>query len=101
MNYLPDGDVNNANQLFTSKGIPVIWTEFGATVKPYNGGNNSDQVANFVTHIASYAKQYGQKAVVWDNGYTGIGNDQMGLLNRTTVTWQWPNIVDRLSGVYP
>jgi endoglucanase len=101
MNYLPDGDVNNANRLFTSKGIPVIWTEFGATVKPYNGGNNSDQVANFETHIASYAKQYGQKAVVWDNGYTGTGDDQFGLLNRTTVTWQWPNIVDRLSGVYP
>jgi endoglucanase len=101
MNYLPDGDVDNANRLFTSKGIHVIWTEFGATVKPYNGGDNSDQVANFVTHIASYAQQYGQKTVVWDNGSNGVGDDQFGLLNRNTVTWQWPNIVDRLSGVYP
>jgi endoglucanase len=101
MNYLPDGDVNNANRLFSSRGIPVAWTEFGATVKPYNGGNNSDQVANFETHISSYAKQYGQKTMVWDNGSTGIGDDQFGLLNRNSVTWQWPNIADRLSGVYP
>jgi endoglucanase len=101
MNYLPDSDIDNANRLFTSKGIHVVWTEMGATVKPYNGGDNSDQVANFETHIASYAKQYGQKVVVWDNGYTGVGDDQFGLLNRQTANWQWPNIVNRLSAVYP
>ncbi|WP_307795313.1 cellulase family glycosylhydrolase [Actinacidiphila acididurans] len=100
MNYLPDGDVNNANRLFSSKGIPVVWTEFGATVKPVGGGNNSDQVANFETHIASYAKQYGQKTMVWDNGSTGTGDDQFGLLNRNSVTWQWPTVVNRLSAVY-
>ncbi|HEY4023834.1 MAG TPA: cellulase family glycosylhydrolase [Pseudonocardiaceae bacterium] len=101
MNYLPDGDIDNANRLFTSRGIHVAWTEFGATVKPYNGGDNSDQVANFETDIASYANQYGQKTMVWDNGSLGIGDDQFGLLNRNTATWQRPNIVDRLSGVYP
>ncbi|MHA6759393.1 cellulase family glycosylhydrolase [Streptacidiphilus sp. PAMC 29251] len=96
MNYLPDGDVNNANRLFTSRGIPVTWTEFGATVKPYNGGDNSAEVAKFETHVTSYAKQFGQKTVVWDNGYTGVGDDQFGLLNRTTVQWQRPNIVNAL-----
>jgi endoglucanase len=101
MNYLPDGDVDNANRLFTSKGIHVVWTEMGATVKPYNGGDNSAQVANYEAHIASYAKQFGQKVVVWDNGYTGVGDDQFGLLNRQSVTWQRPNIVNSLSAVYP
>lgn len=100
LNYLPDGDINNANRLFSSRGIPVVWTEFGATVKPLNGGDNSDQVANYETHFASYAKQYGQKTVVWDNNSTGLGDDQFGLLTRQTATWRWPNIVDRLSGVY-
>jgi endoglucanase len=101
MNYLPDGDVNNANRLFTSRGIHVVWTEFGATVKPYNGGDNSVQVANYETHIASYAKQFGQKVAVWDNGYTGLGDDQFGLLNRQSVAWRWPTVVNRLSAVYP
>jgi endoglucanase len=101
MNYLPDGDVNHADQLFGSRGIHVAWTEFGASVKPYNGGDNSDQVANFETHIASYAKQFGQKVMVWDNGSLGVGDDQFGLLNRNTATWQRPNIVNRLSAVYP
>jgi len=36
------------------------------------------EVAKFESHIASYAKQYGQKVVVWDNGYTSIGDDQFG-----------------------
>ena len=101
MNYLPDGDVNHANQLFTSRGIHVAWTEFGATVKPYNGGDNADQVANYETHIESYAKQFGQKTMVWDNGSLGVGDDQFGLLNRNTATWQRPTIVNRLSAVYP
>ena len=96
MNYLPDGDVDNGYNLFTSKGIPVIWTEFGATVKPYNGGDNSDQVAAYESHIASYAAQHNQKVVVWDNGYTGIGDDQFGLMNRNTAQWQRPNIANAI-----
>jgi len=96
MNYLPDGDVNHADQLFTSRGIQVVWTEYGATTKPYNGGDNSGEVANFDSHITSYAAQLGQKTVVWDNGYTGVGDDQFGLMNRNTVQWQRPNIADAI-----
>ncbi|ACU73866.1 glycoside hydrolase family 5 [Catenulispora acidiphila DSM 44928] len=96
MNYLPDGDVDNANRLFTSRGIPVIWTEYGATVKPYNGGDNSAQVANFESHITSYAAQHGQKTVVWDNGSIGVGDDQFGLMNRNSVQWQHSNIVNAI-----
>jgi endoglucanase len=100
MNYLPDGDVNNADRLFSSRGIPVVWTEFGATVKPLGGGDNAGQVADYETHIASYAKQFGQKTMVWDNNSTGLGDDQFGLLDRSTLTWQRPTIVNRLSAVY-
>lgn len=96
MNYLPDGDVNHANQLFTSRGIQVVWTEYGATTKPYNGGDNSGEVANFDSHITSYAAQYGQKTVVWDNGSIGTGDDQFGLLNRNTDQWQRPNIANAI-----
>ncbi len=96
MNYLPEGDINNANRLFTSRGIPVIWTEYGATVKPYNGGDNSGEVAKFESHIVSYAAKFGQKTVVWDNGYTGTGDDQFGLMNRNSVQWQRPNIVNAI-----
>jgi hypothetical protein len=42
--------------------------------------------------FTSYAAQYGQKTVVWDNGSTGTGDDQFGLLNRSTVRWQHSNI---------
>jgi endoglucanase len=98
MNYLPDGDVDNADRLFTSKGVQVVWTEYGATVKPYNGGDNSAEVAKFEAHITAYAKQFGQKTVVWDNGYTGLGDDQFGLLDRGAVRWQRPNIVSAIQG---
>ncbi len=96
MNYLPDGDIDNADRLFTSRGVQVIWTEYGATTKPYNGGDNSGEVAKFDAQITSYAAQHGQKTVVWDNGYTGVGDDQFGLMNRTAVQWQRPNIVDAI-----
>jgi hypothetical protein len=62
----------------------------------HNGGDNSAEVARFEAHITAYAKQYGQKTVVWDNGYTGLGDDQFGLLNRGPVQWQRSNIVNAI-----
>jgi hypothetical protein len=34
--------------------------------------------------------------VVWDNGYTGVGDDQFALMNRSTVQWQRPNIANAI-----
>ena len=59
-------------------------------------GGPAAQISPPLAPETSYAKQFGQRTVVWDNGYTGVGDDQFGLMNRNTVQWQRPNIVNAL-----
>lgn len=79
------------NEVFLSKGIPVIIGEFGSVNKV-----NTEARVQCVKDYLSTAKQYGVPCCWWDNG-TRIGNgENFGLLNRSEGGWYFPEIVDAI-----
>jgi endoglucanase len=92
---------NRIDSKFLKKGIPVIMGEWGSTDK----GNLAERVKQ--------AKYYAQKAsalkvplVVWDNGNMATFDPNknqgeiMGLLDRRTNTWRFPEIIDAIKTNY-
>lgn len=84
------------DETFTSKGIPVIITEYGAVSKLVGGDwqtTNKDEVVKWASYYISTAEKYGIPCVWWDNGYYISGNELFGIFNRTDLTWYSPEIV--------
>jgi len=77
--------MNYASNQFVSKGIPVIWGEFGAINK-----NNEPARAIWAKYYVSYAFNKGMKCVWWDDG------GDYKILNRSNNTFLYPQIVDAL-----
>ena len=77
---------------YISNEIPVVIGEFGARDK---NGNLQSRVDYAAYYIAA-ARAYGMSCNWWDNNaFTGDG-ELFGLLDRKTVTWRYPKIVDAL-----
>ncbi len=77
---------------FISKGIPVVIGEFGARNK---SGNTQDRI-DFATYYIAAARAKGITCVWWDNNAFTSG-EAFGLLDRKTLTWKYPEIVQGLS----
>jgi hypothetical protein len=77
---------------FISKGIPVVIGEFGARNK---SGNTQDRI-DFATYYIAAARAKGITCVWWDNNAFTSG-EAFGLLNRSNLTWKYPEIVQGLS----
>jgi endoglucanase len=95
-NQVLNGVLNRVNRELVSKGYHVMVTEFGATIKPLGDGTNVAEVIKWARHLISKGTTTGIKFVVWDNNHTGVGNDQLGLLNRSELRWQWPELIDAM-----
>ncbi|MCR5022189.1 glycoside hydrolase family 5 protein [Ruminococcus sp.] len=77
------------NELFISKGIPVIVGEFGTM----NKENTEDRVKCLEDYLAAAAK-YDIPCVWWDN-YARIGNgENFGLMNRADLEWYFPDLIE-------
>lgn len=77
------------NDLFVSRHIPVILTEFGCVDK----GNTEARVA-WTKYYVQQAGRYGIPCIWWDcGGY--------GLLDREDKTWKFPEIVEVLTQETP
>lgn len=76
---------------FISKDIPVIIGEYGARNK-YNLNARVDWAHYYV----GAAAEKGIPCIWWDNGAFAGGGENFGLLNRITLTWQYPEIVDAI-----
>lgn len=74
------------------KGIPVVIGEFGSVNK-----QNLEARMSHAKDYVSVAKQYSMPCIWWDNGVaeTEIG-EALGLFDRVTLTWTYPEIVDAL-----
>lgn len=85
------------NELFISKGVPVIIGEFGATDK-----NNLETRVEWADYYVRAAKEYGIVCVWWDNnGFTGDG-EKLGIFDRRNQTFPFPEIIDAMMNVvYP
>jgi len=83
--------LNRAYNTFVSKGIPVIFGEFGALDK-----NNLSARVDWAQYFVSYAKSKGIPCFWWDNGATTGNGELFGLLNRNNDTFHFPEIKDAL-----
>ncbi|MBQ0000966.1 MAG: glycoside hydrolase family 5 protein [Clostridiales bacterium] len=77
---------------FVANEIPVIIDEFGAMEK--NG--NLEARVDFAGTYISEAKQRGITCVWWDNNVSSGNGERFGLIDRKTLTWEFPEIVDAM-----
>ncbi len=84
----------NIDKAFLSKGIPVIMGEFG-TINKSNTANRTEHAEYYI----SVAEKYGVPCIWWDNGTNCKPDDGegFGLLNRKTLKWLYPDIVEALT----
>lgn len=82
------------DELFLSKGVPVIIDEFGAVDK-----GNMEARIEWVQYYVGAAKKYGIPCVWWDNNVAGGDGERFGLLNRTTREFYYPELVEALMDV--
>ncbi len=88
-----DNNFSNINSVLLSKGVPVIMDEFGTI----NKSNTADRI-EVAKYYLSVAEKYGVPCVWWDNG-TNCGpkeGEGFGLLNRDTLKWNYPELVEAL-----
>jgi endoglucanase len=82
------------NDLFISKGIPVIMGEFGAMYKPAEG-NEADRGA-WAEYYTGKARELGIPCVWWDNGEFSGDGELFGLIDREKLAFVFPLILDGL-----
>lgn len=76
---------------FISKGTGVIIGECGTI----NKNNQSDRM-NWAGY---FPKVFGEKGIpifLWDNNAYGTGNETFGLLDRSSLTWKYPDYIKKL-----
>lgn len=76
---------------FVSKGTGVIIGECGTV----NKNNLSDRL-NWAGYFPGVFGEKGIPVFLWDNNAYGYGNEVFGLLNRTTLTWAYPEYIKKL-----
>lgn len=82
---------------FTSKGIPVAITEFGAIDK-----DNGPARAAWAGYLAGLAAKSGVPCLWWDNGAAeGPGPlNTFSLIDRNTLEWHHPELAQAIIGAY-
>ena len=81
--------MNNIRTNFLDKGIPVVIGEYGMMNK-----NNTEARAAALDYYLSAAKELGVPCVWWDNGAFDGNGENFGLLDRSTCTWKYPELMD-------
>lgn len=87
-----DNLVDSIYNKFVSQGIPVILGEFGAM----NKNENTAARVDWATYYISKATEKGIPCFWWDNGAFNGSGENFGLIDRSTQTWKYPEIVDAL-----
>lgn len=86
-----DSLVERLEERYISKGIPVIIGEYGAR----NKDNLEDRVA-WAHYYVKTMEAKGIPRVWWDNNLFVSSGENFGLLNRRTLTWEYPEIVEAI-----
>lgn len=76
---------------FNQKGIPAIIDEFGCSNK-----DNLQYRVDWTEYFVSMFEQYGVPCIWWDNGIIEGDTEAMGIYNRKTNQWAFPEIVDAI-----
>ncbi|MDR2044002.1 MAG: glycoside hydrolase family 5 protein [Clostridium sp.] len=89
-----DAVMKRIDELFVSKGIPVVIGEFGAMSKPADG--NEEERAAWARYYTAAARKIGVPCIWWDNGVLEGEGESFGLLDRTTYEWRYPLVLEGL-----
>lgn len=88
-----DAVFTSINNLFLSKGIPVVMGETGAT----NTKDNTEARERWAAYTASKAASFGVPIAIWDNGaYGNSGGECHAWVNRGSGEWNYPTVVAAL-----
>lgn len=86
------GDEDNIDKVFSqledkfvSNGIPVYLGEVGCV----NRGTETGLAfrKKYLSYLCTSARKHHLTPIFWDNGYTGTGKEQSGLINRSTLEY--------------
>ena len=83
---------NKLNNMYVSKGIPVVIGEMGATNK-----DNLKHRAAWFGYFIQHSRKYGMTACVWDNGAaepSKTESEKYGYYNRTKQEWYFPLLME-------
>lgn len=93
--------VMNEMVRFSQKGdVPVIITECGSVTKKLNGELNFEEVGKWAQGYMDAAKKRHMPCIFWDNGAFKSTGENFGLLNRKTLTWYYPDVINAVTAVY-
>ncbi len=98
-------DVNNAsqtqeidyvmdllNEMYVQKGIGVVIGEYGCRDK----GGNTQARADCIAYYIKAARERGISCCIWDNNAFSGSGENFGLLNRSTLEFAYPEIIDSI-----
>lgn len=83
------------NSMFALKGYGVVIGEFGAT----NKDNNADRIL-WAEGYCSKAASYGMSYFIWDNGATGVGEENFGVIDRKNLKLYFPDVFEAYASGY-
>lgn len=87
--------MNDIDLYFLSKNVPVIIGEFGATNK-----SNINERIEWAKYYLSKAKEKNIPCIIWDNGAFFGDGQKFGLINRKTLQWEYPLLLEALTDTY-
>ncbi len=79
------------DELFLSKGVPVIIGEFGAMNK-----DNEQERVQWARYYVGKAREYGVPCIWWDNNAFEGDGENFGLFNRRELTFPYPDLLEAL-----
>lgn len=83
--------MNSLYKTYVVNGIPVVLGEYGAMEK----NDNLQDRATFYAYYVATASSRNIPCVVWDN-HAFTSGERFGLLDRKTLTWKYPVLVDAM-----
>lgn len=89
-----DTIMKSLDELFLSKGIPVVIGEFGAMYK--DDPKNEQERGEWAQYYVHAAKEIGVPCVWWDNGAFEGSGELFGLIDRENYTWKYEKVVEGL-----
>ena len=90
------GFMNQLYDTFVSKGIPVLIGEFGALQKQDADGDHMQDRVDFTAYYIASARARGMTACWWDNHAFSGNGEKFGLIDRKTMAWKAPKILEAM-----
>ena len=89
--------IDNLYKKFTSKGQPVMITEYGLNADGYKYVDNEETAVKRMGEFFEYARNRGISVVIWDNNYGDKGQKGHKFIDRKTAKVIVPTLVSTIT----